>query len=116
MLIFEVLGSEPIKKDVDYDLHDDLIYFMNADPEFYRQSYYPVQTNFQKHCSAGKSINPMAFKNVIQKAYESYKKKFPLPQLEEQLSEDQVKDICEKIHSQEIEAYENEKKKQREKK
>jgi len=114
MLIFEVFGPPHIQKEVDYDLPDDLIYFINADKDFYRQNYYPLQTKFHNHCGAGRSVNPMAFRNVIVKAYESYKKKFPLPQLEEQLSEEQVREICEKLHGQEFESFENEKKRKRE--
>lgn len=114
MLIFEVLGSPHIQKEVDFDLHDDLIYFMNADKDFYRQNYYPIQTKFHKHCGSGRSVDPMAFRNVIVKAYESYRQKFPLPQLDKQLSEEQVREICEKLHGQEFEAYENEKQRKRE--
>lgn len=116
MLIFEVFGPPHIEKEVDFDLDDDLIYFMNADPEFYRQDYFPLQSAFHRHCGAGKKVNPLAFKKVILKAYENYKRKFPLPQLEEQLSEDKLRDICEKLHSQEMSAFENEKNRAREEK
>lgn len=116
MLIFEVFGPSHIKQEVDYDLDDDLIYYINADPDFYRQNYFPLQSAFHRHCNNGKQVSPLAFKKVIIKAYENYKRKFPLPQLEEKLSEDKIKDICEKLHSQEISAFENIKTRAREKK
>lgn len=115
MLIFEVFGPKHVKEELDYDLHDDLIYFMNADPEFYRTSYFPLQSRFHQHCKSGKSVNPIAFKNIVNKAYESYKKKFPLPQLEESLREDELNEICSKLHQQETEAFNYEAEQQQEK-
>jgi len=114
MLIFEVFGPPHVKEEIDYDLHDDLIYFMNADPEFYRKNYFPVQSRFQNYCDAGKDVNPLAFKKIIVKAYESYKQKFPLPQLEESLDDEQLREICEKLHNQELESFKSAQKKKEE--
>lgn len=115
MLITELFDPNPEpKRELDYDLHDDLIYFMNADPEFYRSNYYPIQHRFQGHCEAGRNVDPMAFKAIIQKAYENYKSKFPLPQLKEQLDEEELTEICEKLHGKEVEYYENQQKRREE--
>ncbi len=115
MYIFELFDptAEP-KKDIDYDLHDDLIYFMNADPEFYRTSYYPIQHRFQGHCQAGRNVDPKAFSPIVIQAYENYRNKFPLPQLKEKLEEEELTEICEKLHGRELEYYENQQKKREE--
>lgn len=114
MKIFELFGWKPLKPEVDYDLHDDLMFFMNNDPEFYRQDYYPFLTKFNGHCNAGKSVNPKVFSPLITKAYKIYKQKFPSEGLDENLSQEDIKDICEKLHTEQLQHYHKEKEKKHE--
>jgi hypothetical protein len=100
MKAFEI--TDPQKDKLDFDLHDDVIFFMNNDPEFYRQSYFPVQHKFHSICEAGREINPKSLRSVVKRAYESYKSKFPMPQLKEKLEETDLDEICEKLYRQEI--------------
>lgn len=116
MKIFELFGSQPLKPEVDFDLHDDLMFFMNNDPEFYRQDYFPFLDKFTHHCNAGRVVSPKAFSPMVIKAYKLYKNKFPIKELEEDLSDADVKDICEKLQSQQLQHYHNEKEKKLEKK
>jgi hypothetical protein len=105
MKVFEIFGYKPEAPEGDYDMHDDLMYFMNADPEFYRHTYYPFQHKVYAHCDKDKEVSPKAFKNIVIKAFEEYKKKFPIKELSENLSENDIKEICEKLQSQEINHY-----------
>ena len=79
MLIFEVFGPPHVKEEIDYDLHDDLIYFMNADPEFYRKNYFPVQSRFQNYCDAGKDVNPLALRRLLLRPMNLINKNFLFP-------------------------------------
>lgn len=116
MKIQEMFGFQPAQPKIDFDLHDDLMFFMNNDPEFYRQDYYPFLNKFKHHCNAGRTVTPKAFVKLVNRAYESYRQKFPLPELSETLEEDDLKEICEKLQTQENKNYEDEIKKKQEKK
>jgi hypothetical protein len=89
------------KKDLGYDLKDDLMFFMNNDPDFYRKKYYPTMLKFDKYCKEGKSIRPHAFKSLVDEAYAVYKNKFPVEGLEKQLEQAMCEEICEAICEQE---------------
>lgn len=116
MKIQEMFGFKPAGPKLDFDLHDDLVFFMNNDPEFYRQEYYPFLNKFKHHCHAGRTVTPKAFVNVVKKAYESYRNKFPLPSLGEKLEDQELEEICEKLQTQENKNFEDEIKKKQEKK
>jgi hypothetical protein len=116
MKIQEMFGFKPEAPKLDFDLHDDLVFFMNNDPEFYRKEYYPFLNKFKHHCAAGRTVTPKAFVQVVKKAYESYRNKFPLPELDEQLEMNELEEICEKLQTQENKNYDDEVKKKQEKK
>jgi hypothetical protein len=52
----------------------------------------------------------------VKKAFDHYQNTFPVQGLESKLDEADLKEICEKLHGQEIEQYHEEKKKTTEKK
>lgn len=102
MLIKEMLDFKPEKKDLrdslGYDLKDDLICFMQNDPTFYRKEYFPVVYKLSEYTKAGKSVAPHVFEKLVNKAYESYKEKFPVEGLETSLEKDMCEQICNEIH------------------
>lgn len=108
MKIFELFGQQPLKPEVDFDLQDDLVFFINNDPEFYRRSYFPFINKFNQHCSAGRVAHPKAFAPIVVKAYKEYKNKFPVEGLEEELPVDQIENICEKLQNEQLEHYHKE--------
>jgi hypothetical protein len=111
MKVFEIFSQNIEDKKIDFDLADDVIYFMNNDPEFYRKEYFPFLTKFQHHCDAGRQVTPKAFFPVVKRAVENYKLKFPMNELEEALNDGQITEICEKLQTQELANYHNQKEK-----
>lgn len=105
MKIFELFDSQPLKPEIDYDLSDDLMFFMNNDPEFYRKEYFPFLNKFNRHCDADRVVSPKAFSPLVIKAYKLYKNKFPIQELEENLNDSEIKDICEKLQSDQLRHY-----------
>lgn len=89
------------KKELGYDLMDDLAFFMNNDPEFYRKKYYPTMLKFNKFCKEGRRVGPRGFERLIQNAYESYRNKFPVEGLEPKLDKEICEKLCRHIHEQE---------------
>ena len=114
MKIFELFN--PSIKREEFDLTDDLIFFMRNDPQFYRKDFHPFQQKFIKHCDADRSVSPKAFIPIVKKAFETYKDMFPVEGLEDRLTEQNLQEICEKLQSEETNFYHDEKKKSTEKK
>ncbi len=108
MNINELFGSDKDKKrDLGYDLKDDLIFYMQNDPAFYRKAYVPTMLKFDKYCKEGKQVSPRGFEKMVKYAYECYQNKFPVEGLEKDLAVEMCKEICETLHEQETKNCEN---------
>ncbi len=107
MKIFELYTKQMNRED--FDLNDDLIFFINNDPEFYRKDYYPFIRQFKKHCNQDREVKVSAFAPIVKKAFGHYQNTFPVRGLESNLSEADLREICEKLHGQELEHYHKEK-------
>lgn len=96
-------GKSDTKKELGYDLKDDLICFMRNDPEFYRKQYFPILNKFESYVKDGRSVSPRAFESLVNKAYECYKNKFPVEGLDAKLDEEMCQEVCNEIHKSETE-------------
>lgn len=92
-------ASEP---KLEFDLKDDLVYYMNNDGQFYRRQYYPFLLSFKKAVDAKKSITPAAFESLVRQGYEEYTKKFPHPLIKKDIDEDFCKEMCESLYEREL--------------
>lgn len=115
MKIFELFGNELDSK-IDFDLQDDILCFMHNDPEFYRKEYYPIHRKVIRILDSEREIDPIAFKPLVKKAYMHYKIKFPTEGLEEELSDNELEELCEKLLSFETEHYHKEQENKQEEK
>jgi len=110
MLIKEMMEyqlNEPSKKELGYDLCDDVMCFMNNEPSFYRKEYFPVMHKFKEYVKAGKEVQPRAFESLVKKAYESYKNRYTVEGLEETLDKEMLEKICNEIHRSEYDNIKN---------
>ena len=108
MNIDELLGSKKSgKKELGYDLKDDLMFFMNNDPDFYRKKYFPAMLKFDRYCKEGKEVGPRGFEPLVRHAYECYQNKFPVEGLEKDLAAEMCESICKSIHEQELKNVKN---------
>lgn len=101
MRIDELINLEKFEK-MDFDLNDDLIYFMNNDPKVYRQLYYPTVVDFMKSHKTGSEFDAKQLVPLVIKSYKLYKQKFPIDKLPEKLKRTDVDDICGKIYETEL--------------
>lgn len=108
-MLIQELYDESNQKDfkrptLDYDLREDLLCFMQNDPHFYRNDYFPLMHKFKAALQSGKAIKHSAFESLCKKAYEQYKGKFKhVKGLEEDLGKDVCEDLCKEIHRMESE-------------
>jgi len=106
MKIFELFNPEKFK-DGDFDVKEDLIYYMNNQPEFYRKQYYPMMIKFKKHHECGKQVNPKAFIPLVKNAFEMYANEFPVETIRDGLKTEMCEEICAEIHKIELENIKN---------
>ena len=55
MEINDLLPADSEKKQLGYDLKDDLVCFMQNDPQFYRKEYFPIMHKFKEYVIAWRS-------------------------------------------------------------
>jgi len=78
----DMMDNSPESKiggELPYDVVDDVVVFMQNDPDFYRTETYPTLVNVQKAINNGGKFSKKQMFPMIDKAIESYIKKFKIP-------------------------------------
>ena len=79
---------------LEYDLADDLMFFINNDDNTYRRHVYPSIMKFKQNKGHdGQSL----FGGAVTQAYESYSKKFPIRQLPKELPAEIREQVCDML-------------------
>jgi hypothetical protein len=111
MRINELLENKHFKEDdfvqktgegreLNFDLAEDLIHFMNQDDDVYRRHTYPAIANCVDKLESKRDPSIGIFKPAVENSYKIYVKKFPIRELPDSLDEELCKQICEKIHEE----------------
>lgn len=88
------------KKEINYDLIEDLIYYMNNNDNVYRYHLYPA---IVKCVNALKSKTPITsdiFTKAVVQGYNNYIDEYPIRELPGKLDRKLCKKICNKIFDQ----------------
>ena len=88
------------KRELDYDLVEDLAYFMNHDDDVYRRHVFPVVAKLIDGHSSKTKFTPDIFKPVVEKSYKLYVSKFPIRELPENIEDKVCKEVCSKLHEE----------------
>jgi hypothetical protein len=83
---------------INYDLIEDLAFFMHNDDDIYRRHVYPSVVQCIDGMKSKKQINPNIFKAAVEESYRNYLKKFPIRQLPTSLDEELCLEVCKKLH------------------
>ena len=62
-------------EELDYDLVEDLIHYMNEDDDAYRRHIYPVVSKCINSMKANRKTDSSVFKNAVAECYKTYIKK-----------------------------------------
>lgn len=101
MLIREFVESPDLKE---VDLVDDLKFFMENDPTFYRKVLFPMILKVKKHIKAGQRCKDTVFKNCVDQAASIYCQKFNIQDNEKSVFTDIDRDkLARQIFGQEVE-------------
>lgn len=92
--------------ELDYDLVDDLIHYMNEDDEIYRRHLYPVISDCVRKMDANRKIDSSIFKNTVAECYKSYVKKFPIRQLTDEIEDETLEETCKRMYEEMCKHYE----------
>lgn len=88
------------KNGVDYDLAEDLVFFMNHDDDIYRRKVYPTVAKCLEAIKQKKSVKPSIFKQAATECYNSYRNKYPIRALPNTLDEEICNEVCEKLFNE----------------
>lgn len=88
-------GSE-----IDFDLADDLVYFLNNDDDTYRRCLLPAVYKFIDLKKADKEPKYTIFKSAVAKGYERYTDKYPMRELPSEIDKKSWKAACKQLFDQ----------------
>lgn len=92
-----VSPQEDGKRDINFDLVDDLTHFMENDDDVYRRHVHPIVSKFIEMHKASKECSANMFKPAAEKSYQLYIRKFPIRELPDHIDEKICKEVCDKI-------------------
>ena len=84
----------------DFDIADDLVFFMNNDDDTYRRHVYPKIHNCIESIKAKRKTNSSMFADAVKEGYKNYIKKFPIRELPVELDDKLIKETCDKMHEE----------------
>lgn len=86
------------KAELQFNLAEDLAYFMHNDDDSYRRHLYPVLVKCVHDAKKNRNVDPKIFKTSALESYKNYLKQFPIRELPEDLDDKLIKEVCEKLH------------------
>jgi len=85
-------------REINFDLVDDLLHFMNHDDDVYRRHIYPSVAECLDAFAEERETTPGLFKPAVSQGYKAYIKRYPLRELPPQIDMKTLKEVCTKIH------------------
>jgi len=95
-----VMPREDGSREINYDLAEDLVHFMENDDHCYRRYLYPALSEFLDLKEGKKDPKPEIFKKAVEESYKVYIKKFPIRELPDDINEDTLSQACEKLYDE----------------
>lgn len=84
-------------RELDYDLTEDLVFFMNNDDDVYRRYVYPSVHKCIERINNSKNTAPSIFQDAVKECYKNYIERFPIRELPDTISDKQLLEVCEKM-------------------
>ena len=83
---------------INYDLVEDLTFFMQNDDDVYRRHTFPSVMKCIDTIKAKKQLSPSIFERAVEESYKNYIRKFPIRQLPNELEDEVFEEVCKKLH------------------
>lgn len=85
---------------LEFDLADDVMFFMNHDDDTYRRHLYPAMTKAKQSYGSGIKVDRNLFSSIVNNAYSNYCQKYPLRELPDTLPKEVTERICNSLHAE----------------
>jgi len=95
-----VEGEGSGKHSINYDLAEDLAFYMHNNDDCYRKHVYPVIAHCLHQVKNKKSTSPEAFAKAVDECYENYIKEYPIRQLPDKIDKKLKEEICTRLHDE----------------
>ncbi len=86
-------------REVDFDIIDDLIFFMNNEDELYRKHIIPLIAKCKSLLKNKEKITASIFKPAINACYKIYITEYPIRELDDTLDSDTLRELCKKLYT-----------------
>lgn len=80
-----------------FDLVEDLIFYMNEDDEMYRRHLYPALSKALQSMTGKRNIDSSVFSKAVEECYRAYTKKFPIRYIPDELDNGLREQACTKL-------------------
>jgi hypothetical protein len=84
-------------REINYDLAEDLVHFLNHDDHVYRRHTFPGIAKCIDISERKKKPSAKIFKSAVEEGYKKYIKEFPIRELPDQLDEKTLEEVCNKL-------------------
>ena len=98
--------NEDGETSLNYDLAEDLVFFMNNNDDVYRRHVYPSVAKCIDSLGSSQEIDPSIFKLAVGESYKSYVKEFPIRRLPSDIEDEVLEEACKKLHEEICKDYE----------
>jgi len=88
------------KREINFDLAEDLMHFMHNDDDVYRRHLYPSLSFCIDRAKSKQPTKKSIFAPAVESSYKLYVKKFPIRELPDELDKELCNEICEKLHEE----------------
>ena len=85
-------------REINFDLVDDLLHFMNHDDDVYRRHVYPSIAECLDAFAEDRETTAGIFKPAVNQSYQAYIKRFPLRELPNSIDPKTLREVCTKLH------------------
>jgi hypothetical protein len=84
-------------REINYDLIEDLIHYMNNDDNAYRRHLYPSIAKCLDITERKKKPAASIFKSAVEECYKKYSREFPIRELPDNIDEETCEEVCNKL-------------------
>jgi hypothetical protein len=95
------------KREIAFDVPEDIIFYMRNDDNAFRNHLYPVIAKCLDLISSNKKTHPSLFADAVKECYNSYISEYPIRELGKSIDKQHHKDTCIKLHDEVIDEINN---------
>jgi hypothetical protein len=93
----DFVNQEGDNREINFDLVEDLAFFLHNDDNLYRRHIYPALTKCLDGIKHNKKVDHSVFRSAANEGYKHYIRQYPIRELPDELDEELCDKICKKM-------------------